>query len=707
MKLIKAQFKNFRLLRDLEVEFSLEKDKKLTVIRAENETGKTTMLSALQWALYGDNALPNKGRDYRLHPIDWNQKNDNHVEISVSIDFENTTLRKTSSKFIEKSEKFRIVRNTTEIVDGIKWNRKPSTVYLYVITDKGANIIDHPDSFIDDLCPEVLREIFFIDGDRALNFIEEESVSTKRERVHKAIRSLLGLDVIEKALDHMNQVERDVNKKAQKIGSQSSTNISKQIEEITERIESKNKELKSAEEQFNRFDKEYHGIDKMINDALIQGNREQLVIEKEGLIKQIKNIDGILENAQKEHCNLFKSQVLSKDLLKPILSKAKAKLESLRDAGKIPNTTIPVLIDRLEQDTCFCGESIDRNDNQGLIRRNNIEQLMKESEKADEIQKIVTNLFFGSNETLTDSIIGENDWSSLYKKIVEERDKLSELRETEGKKLKGIESKIDKIPKKDLQGLRGQKKEFLRQRDKHFTNITLCRSELKNFESQKEVLNLELTGILKNEEKGARIIADLEVVNDIKHILQSSIDRLKDQELQKVSELMNKIFLKMIGADPEQQAIIKKTLISGEFDIIVYGPNDRTLNPDRDLNGASRRALTLAFILALTKVSEFEAPNIIDTPLGMMSGYVKRSVLRTAIQESTQLVLFLTRSEIAGCEEIIGKNAGSLITLSNTAHYPKMLKNDPKISEQKLIRCDCKQDQECKICERYQDSEAI
>ena len=114
---------------------------------------------------------------------------------------------------------------------------------------------------------------------------------------------------------------------------------------------------------------------------------------------------------------------------------------------------------------------------------------------------------------------------------------------------------------------------------------------------------------------------------------------------------MNSIFLEMIGADPEQGAIINRAEISQTFDIIVFGPNDRTLNPDRDLNGASRRALTLAFILALTRVSEVEAPNVIDTPLGMTSGFVKRSVLRTAIRESAQLILFLTPDEIAGCED--------------------------------------------------------
>ena len=99
--------------------------------------------------------------------------------------------------------------------------------------------------------------------------------------------------------------------------------------------------------------------------------------------------------------------------------------------------------------------------------------------------------------------------------------------------------------------------------------------------------------------------------------------------------------------------------ISNKFDILVYGPNEHPLNTDTDLNGASRRALTIAFILALTKVSEVTAPNVIDTPLGMMDGFVKRSVLKTTIQESSQLILFLTRSEIKDCEDIIADEAGT------------------------------------------------
>ena len=60
MKLIKATFKNFRLLKDLELDFSDSNEKKLTVIRAANETGKTTCLYGLMWGLFGSQKVLRK-----------------------------------------------------------------------------------------------------------------------------------------------------------------------------------------------------------------------------------------------------------------------------------------------------------------------------------------------------------------------------------------------------------------------------------------------------------------------------------------------------------------------------------------------------------------------------------------------------------------------------------------------------------------------
>ena len=131
------------------------------------------------------------------------------------------------------------------------------------------------------------------------------------------------------------------------------------------------------------------------------------------------------------------------------------------------------------------------------------------------------------------------------------------------------------------------------------------------------------------------------------------------------------------------------------------------MDPSQDLNGASRRALTIAFILALAQVSEVEAPNVIDTPLGMMSGYVKQAVLQHASQHSGQLVLMLTHSEINECEDILDRRVGRIYTLTNPAHYPRILINDPGTEDSRLLVCDCDHRSHCSVCERREAPELV
>ena len=53
----------------------------------------------------------------------------------------------------------------------------------------------------------------------------------------------------------------------------------------------------------------------------------------------------------------------------------------------------------------------------------------------------------------------------------------------------------------------------------------------------------------------------LEVTQDIERLLRNGYDRITHEELAKVSELMNSIFLEMIGTDPEQGVIIRRAEI--------------------------------------------------------------------------------------------------------------------------------------------------
>ena len=700
MKLISAKFQNFRLLRDLRLDFSTSDDKKLTVIRASNESGKTTILNALQWALYGDDALPKKGRKHRLFPIDRNTPEGRAIPISVQVDFEQTT----SGLRTNRTNRYRLIRSVEETTDG---HRQNSKIELFELTETGADPINPPEAQIARLLlPSNLREVFFINGDRALNFIEADSQTDKRNQVRNAIHSLLGLDMIESALDHLKKTISELNRGSKNISSDKElAKIVTELEEIDKKVELLENERDDAKLQFDAVNQSLAEIDKNIEAALIKGDQEELNRKLKKAKTELKKARNQEEKLVTEHSQLFRKPPLFRDLLAPVLEQSFEKLNELRDQGKLPSPTIPVLSERLTGVTCICGESLDQHLEDGKRRREHIERLISESRKADELQKCLTDLYYGSLDLNPKDVPHDQHWIAKYNRISIRHDELETQRMELEKDLAALEVQLEDIGDIDIHALRSTKQDYLAQRDSLNETRIECEIELERQKERQRTLTASHNNFITKERRGKRISARLDATRDISQILQNSYNRITSEELQKVSRLMNTLFLKMIGADPEQGAIIQKAEVNKDFNILVYGLDGYFLDLNEDLNGASRRALTIAFILALTKVSEVVAPNVIDTPLGMMDGFVKRSILKTTIQKSSQLILLLTRSEIKECEDIIADKAGCIITITNSAHYPTILVNDPHINEPQALRCECKKLGECKTCKRRTDAE--
>lgn len=706
MKLLRAQFKNFRLLRDLEVSFAVDPERKLTVLRAENETGKTTMLTALQWALYGERALPDKGQGYRLHPIDWTEDDGPRAEIEVEVDFEITRQNPArNGESRETTRIYRIKRAAREEIDGTESTRSTPTVNLFHLTETGAKEVENPDIFIADELPPELREVFFTDGDRALSFIEADvTTATKRDRVQRAIKSLLGLGVIESCEKHVGHVAKDVNRKIKEEARDADLDrITQAIDEATSEIEDWSIKEQDAHEQHESFELKLRDIDKEIETVLKRGDQEELARQLATTSRQIEQANGLIANLERRHAGLFKSKTIAGDLLGPAIAAAEKRLDDLSQKNVIPSGTIPVLEDCLTKKQCVCGDSLEESDPDGARKRTHIQHIIDETKESDEHKKILTELFYRSKGWIAEITEGNRSWVDEYEEVFDERDQAERQRDALSKRRKELEIQLDALKDSDIQKLRETRRYYEEQRSRFRDDFIRAETERRRLESQKAADEARRDKLLKHQKKAHRIIADLEVTKDVQDVLKNAYQRIQTEELDKVSDRMDELFIKMIGADPEQGSLIKRTEINRSFDILVYGPSDRMLNPDRDLNGASRRALTIAFILALTNVSEVEAPNIIDTPLGMMSGFVKRSVLRTAIEESSQLILFLTRAEITGCEAIIDEYAGAVITLTNPALYPRILIHKPPISYANVLRCGCDHRTDCQICECRQE----
>ena len=693
MKLLRAHFENFRLLRDLEIDFSVDDDRKLTVFRAENESGKTTILNALQWGLYGSEILPRPQAEYRLHPIDWDASGA-PAQVTVTVDFETTS----EWRGLQDQKNYRIVRSVVETPRGDTWTRGQETVRLYEIGPNGTTLVNPPQAQIEQELPIAVREVFFTDGDRALTFIEEEgSVSIKRKRVAGAIRSLLGLEVIQQALNHVKTSVTTVNREVKGIADSAELDgIQSKIVEIGEQKEQLEADIDDANDEIANFDIAIINIKKSMDDALAKADQDKLSESIKQCEQRISQLDAALDQAKIDHSALFRGSEVACGLLGPVLRQGLERLEELRAQGEFPKTAIPVLEERLKAMVCICGESLAEHDVQGRRRRHHIEGLVEETRQSDGLQSILTEMYFG-----TESIVGGSDsWVELYKQISDQRYDLRLNRESEGKDLQALKAQVREVPNINLHELLETLQQLETQREQAFGRKIGNETKLGALKESEIDLEGRSNTLLRRQRAGVTISATREVARDLESTLQNAFYRITSEERAKVSVLMNDIFLAMIGSDPEEGAVIRRVEISSDDDILAYGPNDRPLNPVVDINGASRRALTFAFILALTTVSEVEAPNVVDTPLGMMSGFVKQSALKIAIDYSSQIILFLTRDEIRGCEEILDAHAGKVITLTNSTHYPTMLANDPGVTSRSVLRCDCDHRGSCPLCIR-------
>ena len=700
MKLLRAHIENFRLLRDVTFEFATGATRNVTVIRAANESGKTTLLTALQWGLFGDSALPDFGAGYRLSPLDIPGDSSVAVPVSVEIDYEVPTRT-------GHVQQYRIIRSALETPrpDGT-WDRNRAKVRLINFTPSGTTPLDNPEAHIRPHLPNDLREVFFTDGDRALSFIEG-SRADQVKRVEGAIQSLLGFETVERARDHAQQVGSALNRRVRKdLGSRDELqNITDKLASLEQRLPLLEADIKDSKEAMDRLEDLEHEADKTLTEALRQGNKDELVRSLANTKRKRETAQREAAQAARDHANLFRSELLAKHLISEPFAKARAILETLHNQRQIPSQTIPVLEDRLDHASCICGESLDDASTAGRRRRAHVAGLIEESRAADENREKLTALYYSSQDLLSPPV--DRTWADDYDDVFQRRVRANKRANDYGGEEADIDAQIGQLPDVDIRQLRAARDRYRAQaKDEQAKLFRLmasrdaAREETQRAESQRAKL-------LSRDEKGMKIAAELQVAKDLEHLLAKTLDTMRTRELEQVSNRMNTLFLDMIGADAVEKAIIRRAAITPDFRIVVSGPYDQPLDPSQDLNGASRRALTIAFILALAQVSEVEAPNVIDTPLGMMSGYVKQAVLQHASQHSGQLVLMLTHSEINECEDILDRRVGRIYTLTNPAHYPRILINDPGTEDSRLLVCDCDHRSHCSVCERREAPELV
>ena len=705
MKLQGARIRNFKLLRNIDLDFSTSQSTPLTVIRAENGSGKTSTLQALRWALYGTKGLEEPS--VRLSPADW--PDGEPCAISVEIDFSHTLVSVVGDRTLIKETRLMLKREVVERPTGDHPNREQERINLYEKTDRGSSRIPGPEARLAQMLPIEMLDIFFTDGDSALTFISAQlGETTKRDQVKEAIRSLLGLGLLESVGKRIRNGQSAVNRKiSQQTSSDELADVSTKLQDARDEQTEAEESVDGLHHQIERLNRKLSAVRRDLQRALEAGSYVQLAHQRETFEKQQEAAKEDDKQLKKRHQQLFENELLSWSMLDRVFRKGYQLLNDLNAQGVIPKAAAPVLQERLFLEKCICGADLF----EGSDARQHVMDLVEQQRANDAATEQLSSLYYQAKGELKTWDTAESTWPQLVADLQRDRLAAQDRIEAANRELQSVEAKLDEIDEEEIESNRQNEKSLqssLRQK-----NLQLYRreAELRELDEKIKDLTRRQKKLRRADQKVAGLNAELSVLQDLDGIVGGALNEMQKTYLHRVSNRMNDLFLDMIGADPSQGAIFQGARITPEYSIVVDTKDNRTLNPDHEVNGASQRALTFAFIWALTEVSGVVAPRVIDTPLGMMSGNVKRRVLRTVSATAgeneidRQVVLFLTQSEIANTEDILDDQVGTIVTLTKTDDFPADLVNDPQADQPEIRVCTCNHRQYCETCQRKSSDE--
>lgn len=702
MRLIRTRIEKFKLLENVTINFSTDPDKPLTVIRAENGSGKTSILYALLWAFYGMPGLPDSAHGLRLTSSALPAGTP--VEISVMVEFEHTDDNNITTRY-------RLLRSVTEAPQaGDEVDRQRDRVRLLKITAAGEDEIEGADALIGKFIPLRLKDIFFTNGDDVQTFISGNVSSQQRQaRAHLSIRMLLGLDTLGTAKEDLEFVFKKLRAEVSKSGGSDTSNLEVVLEETDAALAAERARADKVTEQLTNMTDHKNKWDKELNGLRGFGDLDELNARIEAAERERDLLEDARSRVLGRMRDALRSEAISWTLMGDRLNRGMGLLSDLVDRRVIPGTSVEVLTDRLELKECICGEPLEP----GSDHRHHVEQLRDGQRAESERKQRLTGLFHTARQARAAEQARQDQDDAyadqrlaLLSEFTGANDSLV-AKATELEQLKERRKQIDEDRVRDLTG---KITNVERKIGDARTELGGIQARVQQLDERREVQEQQL----REAEKEARVSGDLvvkrDVAKDLAALAAGTLEMLEGDYVRRVSDRMNDLFMDIVGSDPGFEAgVFEGVHIDENYNIIVDTHDGRTLDTDFELNGASQRALTVSFIWALMEVSGTTAPRIIDTPLGMITGGVKTRMVDRITKPPDanlpdfQVVLLLTRSEIRDIEELLDERAGETFTISCSKDYPTDLVNSWGIDHPIVLACTCDHHQSCRICARRHD----
>jgi DNA sulfur modification protein DndD len=606
-----------------EAQLTPQEDQPIVLFGGMNGGGKTTLLDALQLALYGARAkISNRGRmgyrDYLRDSI--NRRADAEEGAGVTLRFRRTVEGRIARFELERS-----------------WRVGPKGVEetFRVLKDGEYDSIftDHWDEVIESYLPVGISNLFFFDGEQIKELAEGGNAAAI---LGTAISSLLGLDLVDRLDSDLRVFER--RKKAEGLDPEAARQLAQAQAEVAHLDKEQEKLAMESGTMVNECNR--LGKDLRDKESRFQKEGGGLFIRRAELERELSGhgdkklaAENALREAAAGHLPLL--------MLEPLLADVEAQAAK---EGEIRHTQL--LVEAMdERDAEILGLMEAEGIPKTKIR--SIATVMRADRKtrAEIAQEA---LLFDADPHFAPHV------ALLRSKLLPEASRLAldlmkeiDLQE---EKIARLRAELDRVPEHDR--IAQFQLDMEQARVAHSTKL----AELDLLKVRAEVLARQMREAQARLDRFGDRDIDAKVAEDdrqrmLKHSarVRETMAKFRSQVISRHVSTMESLMLESFRTLLRKADLVHGLRIDPEtFQVTLTGANNQPLPFDR-LSAGERQLLATALLWGLARASGRPIPTVIDTPLGRLdSSHRKHLVERYFPTASHQVILLSTDEEIIG-----------------------------------------------------------
>lgn len=629
MKIEKIRLYNFmRYKGEMEINFSCDDEKNVTVILGDNTFGKTTIAQAFRWGLYG-----------RVKTTNYTENIKDIVllnrEVISGMSYSKTETVRVEIFVWDNGKKYEIVRSQEfrkNTSDENNYSVKLEKANLLVRIDGKEQKSKHSDyqSIINELFPENLSDYLFFDGERW------SASNSKAEDIENSINLILGIKTFVKMMDHLKDgsdgYKTSVISKIQR-NLKTTTDEEKRLKNI---IVEKSKQLESNKEK----------IDQLKNEQLVAENEKEHLREILDNNKRMEDYQNELKNkkrmlqSEKNHLQNYNSDIakmLSKSdklFASELLPRIEEIISQVDIEGKdIPGVTSDTIDWLLENKICLCGEKLAEGD----VHYNALKKLREE---------VYPNKIGGPAKALKAilkewQVENENYVNDLHEKTKAYDNTVEKIDNTELDVTK-LETKIDE--RLNLQSIRQSYNDYARKLDNAKSEIEVLKSKNRTLESDIEKVMEQIEAITKQDKENAIRLRALEYAKAMYERAERNVSVRKNQSMEKLNEKIKNNFEKMFNGK-EKYAKLGK-----DYKMHMYYQNGME---ERTLSEGEITAINFVYIVSILELAKEQGkdaenkdvilnlPLVLDAPFSKLGNENIGLISKKLPMFAEQVIIFM------------------------------------------------------------------